>query len=136
MPNHYVLTPRVGQVVMCDFDSMGFQKPEMRKIRHCVVVARRKSNRVCLLVPFSTQPPPSIQPYHYRIAPNKYSFFARNVEIWAKADMLTHAGFFRLDRVLDNGRYSDRFLEDEDFRGVMVAVLHAVGLSTLVEFYT
>jgi uncharacterized protein YifN (PemK superfamily) len=87
------------------------------------------------MVPFSTQPPPSVQPYHYRIAANKYPFFTPNVEIWAKANMLTHAGFHRLDRVLDGGRYSTRFLEDADFKGVMVAVLHAIGLSALVGFY-
>jgi len=49
--------------------------------------------------------------------------------------MLTHVGFSRLDRVIDGGVYCRRYLDDVDFKGVMVAVLHAVGCSELVAHF-
>ena len=89
--------PELGQVLMCDF-ATGFVRPEMQKIRHCVVVSPRcrRHTGCCLVVPLSTAAPRVIEPYHYRITPDKYSFFKAEEEIWAKADMLTHVAFTRL----------------------------------------
>jgi len=129
--------PQPGQVLMCDF-ATGFVRPEMQKKRHCVVISPRYRQHTgcCLVVPFSTMAPDHIEPYHYVIAADKYSFFAEGREIWAKADMLTHAAFSRLDRVLDHGRYTSPPLDKEDLCGIQKAVLHAIGLGNLVEFMT
>ena len=131
MAIHFVPSP--AQVLMCDFETRGFVRPEMQKVRHCVVISPRyrRGWGTCLIVPFSTQPPDEVRPYHYVIAPNKYRFFTADTEIWAKANMLTHVGFPRLDRVKEDGIHCDRFLDLTDFKGVMAAVLHAVGCSGL-----
>jgi mRNA interferase MazF len=123
--------PSPGQVLMCDFESAGFVRPEMQKVRHCVVISPRYRREwgTCLIVPLSTQPPNKVLPHHFVIAPNKYRFFTPDTEIWAKANMLTHVGFPRLDRVMEDGVYCNRYLDRADFKGVMVAVLHAVGCS-------
>jgi uncharacterized protein YifN (PemK superfamily) len=89
-----------------------------------------------LVVPFSTAAPNSVEAYHYMIAADKYSFFAYGQDIWAKADMLTHVAFTRLDRVLDYGRYVSPLLKNEDLLGIQRAVLHALGLPALVAFLT
>lgn len=128
-----IFVPRQGQVLMCDFESGGFVRPEMQKIRHCVVVSRRYRTHTgtCLIVPLSTQEPRQVQPHHYAIPADKYSFFTPGCIIWAKGDMVTHVGFPRLDRVLDGGKYSDRFLDDTDLQGVILAVANAIGLPNL-----
>jgi len=132
MPITFV--PKRAQVLMCDFESEGFIRPEMEKVRHCVVISPRYRRQygTCLIVPFSTQPPQEVYPYHSVIPANKYRFFKPDTVIWAKANMLTHVGFPRLDRVIEDGIYCNRYLDSVDFKGVIVAVLHAVGCSDLV----
>jgi uncharacterized protein YifN (PemK superfamily) len=132
MPITFV--PKRAQVLMCDFESEGFIRPEMEKVRHCVVISPRYRRQygTCLIVPFSTQPPHEVYPYHFVIPANKYRFFKPDTVIWAKANMLTHVGFPRLDRVIEDGIYCHRYLDSGDFNGVIVAVLHAVGCSDLV----
>src|SRR5438270_104042 len=100
--------PDVGQVLMCDFASDGFIRPEMQKIRHCVVVSPRyrRHTGCCLLVPFSTVAPQKAEPYHYMIPRGSYGCFDAGVDSWAKCDMLTHAAFARLERPRLQGRYS------------------------------
>ena len=131
MPITFV--PKRAQLLMCDFESEGFVRPEMEKVRHCVVISPRYRRQygTCLIVPFSTQPPRVVCPYHFVIPANKYRFFKPHTEIWAKANMLTHVGFSRLDRVIEDGAYCERSLDSADFKGVIVAVLHAVGCSDL-----
>ena len=90
--------------------------------------ALSSAHRVRLIVPLSTLAPTRIEPYHYAIAADKYSFFGAGRQIWAKADMLTHVAFCRLDRVLDNGKWSSPVLEKDDLCGIQKAVLHAIGL--------
>lgn len=132
-----IYVPSPAQVLMCDFESEGFVRPEMQKVRHCVVISPRYRREwgTCLVVPFSTQPPDEVRPYHFVIARNKYRFFAPDAEIWAKANMLTHVGFPRLDRVMEGGVYCNRYLDRADFKGVMVAVLHAVGCPHLARSF-
>jgi len=126
--------PETGAGLDVRFESGGFVRPEMEKVRHCVVISPRYRRQygTCLIVPFSTQPPHEVCPYHFVISANKYRFFKPHTEIWAKANMLTHVGFSRLDRVMEDGVYCERSLDSADFRGVIVAVLHAVGCSDLV----
>ena len=106
--------PTLGQVLMCDFT--GFVAPEMQKKRHCVVISPRyrRHTGCCLVVPLSTMKPQRVEPYHYMIPANRYPYFTKDQDIWAKADMLTHAAFRRLDRVLEHGKYVSRVIGAED----------------------
>lgn len=126
--------PDPGQILMCDFDSEGFIRPEMQKIRHCVVVSPRyrRHTGCCLIVPLSTVAPEIVEPYHYRIMLGRYQCLSPEVASWVKADMLTHAAFARLDRPKENGKFARIMLTDEDFEHTRVAVLNAIGLPHLV----
>jgi uncharacterized protein YifN (PemK superfamily) len=83
-------------------------------------------------VPLSTLPPSIIEPWHYAIPADKYSFFSAGTVVWVKANMLTHAGFPRLDRVLDRGKWSTPLLDPADFRAIIAAVLAAIDLARLI----
>jgi uncharacterized protein YifN (PemK superfamily) len=101
-------TPQLGTVLMCDFGPNSMP-PEMSKIRHVVVVSPRRKGGSgwgsCIVIPFSTVAPKAVEPYHYRIQANKYRFFRRDTDVWAKGDMVAHVSFSRLDRVFCDGRY-------------------------------
>jgi uncharacterized protein YifN (PemK superfamily) len=116
---------------MCDFESDGFIRPEMQKIRHCVVLSPRgrRHTGCCIVVPISGVAPDPIEAHHVLIKANKYSFFKKDQDVWAKGDMVTHAAFARLDRVLDQGRYASPSLSAEDFKAIQTAVLNAMGLN-------
>lgn len=119
---------------MCNF-AMATVPPEMGKIRHVVILSprRRRNPGTYLIVPLSTVAPNPIEPYHYRIPANKYSFFKRNADIWVKGDMITNVSAARLDRVLDNGQYSSPILMTEDFLSIQLAVLEALGCGSSVQ---
>ena len=125
MPIRFV--PQQGMVLMCDF--AGFVPPEMTKVRHVVIVSprHRRNTGSCLVVPLSTVAPNPVEPYHYRIAANTYSFFRQNTDVWAKADLLSHVSFGRFDRVLDNGKYCSPALNPSDIQGIQCAVWEALG---------
>jgi len=123
--------PNAGTVLMCDFS--GFVPPEMTKVRHVVVISPRSrrtnlQNGTCLVVPFSTQPPVHVESYHVLIGRGVYPFFHLDKEVWAKANLITHVSFARLDRVLIDGRYSPAELNLDDFKRIKVAVGHAIGI--------
>jgi uncharacterized protein YifN (PemK superfamily) len=128
-------TPDLGQILMCDFENDGFIRPEMQKVRHCVVVSPRyrRHTGCCLLVPLSTVAPDIIEPYHYRIPCGTYSCLSAASDSWAKGDMLTHAAFSRLDRPLENGRHSRIILRAEDLVAVRKAALCAIGFPDLAQ---
>lgn len=136
MPITFV--PATGQVLMCDFDSAGFQRPEMIKQRHCVVVSPRyRRHTGCyLIVPFSTVRPYFVEKYHYMICANKYPCFDRDTEVWAKTDMVTHVGPGRLDRVLEHGARCKRILDLTDIKGIKTALLHALGFPDLANKFS
>lgn len=119
--------PQQGMVLMCDFT--GFVPPEMTKVRHVVVVSprHRRNSGSCLVVPLSTVAPNPVEPFHYRIPANTYSFFRKNTDVWAKADLLSHVSFGRLDRVLDNFKYRSPSLNPSDLTGIQSAVWAALG---------
>jgi uncharacterized protein YifN (PemK superfamily) len=115
-------------VLMCDF-GFGFIPPEINKERHVVVVsprARRRSGS-CLVVPFSTVAPNPQERFHFRIPANAYSFFKKDTDIWAKADLITHVSLQRLDRVLDRGRYCSPKLDLVDFQQIQQCIWEALG---------
>jgi mRNA interferase MazF len=125
--------PSSGMVLMCDFDT-GFVPPEMTKVRHVVVVSprHRRNSGTCLVVPFSTVAPNPVEPFHYRIPADSYSFFKKNADVWAKGDLVSHVSFGRLDRVLDNGKYCSPSLKPEDLKCIQSAVWQALGQPEVV----
>jgi len=125
MPIRFI--PNQGMVLMCDFT--GFIPPEMTKVRHVVIISprHRRSTGSCLVVPLSTDAPNPVEPYHFRIPANTYSFFKKNTDVWAKADLLSHVSFGRLDRVLDGGKYCSPYLNPPDLQGIQCSVWEALG---------
>lgn len=123
-------TPQLGMVLMCDFGPNSMP-PEMSKIRQVVVVSPRRKRGSgwgsCIVVPFSTVAPNPTEPYHYCIQANKYRFFRKDTEVWAKGDMATHVSFGRLDRVFCDGRYASPLLNPEDLSAIQKLVWEAMG---------
>jgi uncharacterized protein YifN (PemK superfamily) len=115
---------------MCDFGPNSIS-PEMSKIRHVVVVSPRRRDRsgwgCCIVVPFSTGVPRVVEPYHYRIQANKYRFFKRDADVWAKGDMVAHVSFSRLDRVFCDGKYASPQLDPDDLSAIQRLVWEAMG---------
>jgi mRNA interferase MazF len=122
-----LFNPRRGQILMCDFK--GFIPPEMQKIRHCIVVSPERRSGTCIVVPLSTSSPKPEETHHYKIPRNAYQCLECGVDVWAKADMLTHAAFARLDRPKEHGKFASRQLSPADLEGVINAVLAAIGQS-------
>src|SRR5271156_2598560 len=98
MPINFV--PDRAQILMCDFTT-GFMRPEMEKIRHCVVVSPRVRSGTSLIIPLSLEPPKIVQLWHYLI-PREYPCMSVISDVWAKGDMLTHASWQRLHRPKEN----------------------------------
>src|ERR1700722_4138894 len=98
MPLTFV--PPAGRVLICDYTT-GFVPPEMTKLRPGVVMSPKSHRWVTtiLVLPFSTTAPHIIQPHHVRIPANTYSFFARNVDVWAIANMVSAVSLARLSRL-------------------------------------
>ena len=128
--------PDLGQVLMCDFSNPAFLRPEMQKIRHCIVISPRyrRHTGCCIVVPVSTTKPHTLEPYHYQIPNGVYGCFHADAELWVKGDMLTHAGFGRLDRPYQDGRRSRVILEPQHLVGARKAILAAIGLLKLCDF--
>jgi mRNA interferase MazF len=89
--------PKVGVVVLCDFDT-GFKPPEMVKRRLAVVVSPPISVRpgLCTVVPLSTTKPDVVMSYHQPLKleepmPERW----RSEQHWAKCDMVFAAALFR-----------------------------------------
>jgi hypothetical protein len=51
---------------------------------------------------------------------------AQNTDIWAKADMLTHAGWQRLRRPKENHVEVRRIMQAGHLKNVLIAVIHAI----------
>ncbi len=118
-------SPDYGQILMCDFTT-GFERPEMQKVRHCIVVSPKVHTGTCLIVPLSVLPPRTVENWHYLLPQNSYRCMAQNTDIWAKADMLTHAGFQRLNRPKENHVEVRRILQPLHLREVLKAIVHAI----------
>ena len=118
--------PLRGQILMCDYTN-GFIRPEMQKVRHCVVISPQRRTGTCLVVPLSTVPPEIVEPYHYMIPRHIYPCLECGTDVWAKGDMLTHAAFARLDRPKENHRFASRSLRPDHLECVVAAALAAIG---------
>jgi mRNA interferase MazF len=124
-------SPDPGQILMCDFTT-GFMRPEMQKIRHCVAVSPKAHTGSCLIVPLSTLQPVPIKDCHYLIPRHVYPCIECGADVWAKADMLTHAAFARLDRPKENGLFSSRFLMAKDLQSILKCLFWAINCGRLV----
>jgi uncharacterized protein YifN (PemK superfamily) len=115
-------------VLMCDF-GLSTVPPEISKMRHVIVVSpkHRRRSGSCLVVPFSTVAPNPVEPFHFRVPANTYSFFKRNTDVWAKCDLITHVSLQRLDRVLDGGKYCSPKLAPAEFLEIQRCVWEALG---------
>jgi mRNA interferase MazF len=121
-------TPTPGMVLMCDFSS-GSVPPEINKVRHVVVISprRRRHTGSCTVVPFSTVAPNPVEPFHVRIPANTYGFLKKDTDVWVKGDLVAHVSFQRLDRVLENGRFTSPSLTNDDFAAIQIAVWEGLG---------
>ena len=127
MPIQFV--PKQGMVLMCDF--RGSVDPEMNKVRHVLVISpnRRRGHGLCTIVPFSTVAPNPVEKYHFRIPANKYTFFKKDTDVWAKADMISAVSLGRLDRVIDQGKHCTPYLQPLDFESIQLGALNSLGLA-------
>jgi len=133
MPISFV--PDQGQILMCEFDHPAFMRPEMQKIRQCVVVSPRyrRHTGCCVIVPISTVPPDPIERYHYQLPNGVYKCLDSAEPLWIKGDMVTHAAFDRLDRPFENGRRARAVVNPEHLRCIQYAVVAAIGLLKLLD---
>lgn len=120
--------PRQGMVLICDYDT-GFSPPEMTKKRRVVIVSEDDHNKygLCTTVPFSTTPPGSVQPFHVRFEPKRYTFLHQELPTWAKCNMINTVSAARLDRILVGGQYLSPRLEKEDLLRIYKAMLTVFG---------
>jgi uncharacterized protein YifN (PemK superfamily) len=128
--------PAMGSLLMCDFNT-GFKPPEMVKVRPVVVLSNRLAN-VCTVVPLSTTEPNVIEKFHHEMDPISLPGKLAAERTWAKCDMVTTVGFFRLDRYCTGrnkatGRrvYFNGKITADDLRKIQDCILHVLGLSHL-----
>ncbi|NLS95397.1 MAG: hypothetical protein GXX96_24915 [Planctomycetaceae bacterium] len=128
--------PKPGQVLMCDFNT-GFRPPEMVKKR-LVVVVSRKNRELATIVPLSSTAPMPVEPCHHEMQDASLPLSFRGRRTWAKCDMLTTVGYWRLDRVqigkhptTGNRMYVSQVVSPEDLAGIRRAILHVLGLGGL-----
>jgi uncharacterized protein YifN (PemK superfamily) len=124
--------PRQGDVWMCDF--VGNVVPEIVKRRRVIIISpRNRGAGICLVVPVSTRMPTPSTGVHVRIPANSYTCFG-NVDVWVKADLISHVRFARLDRVRVGSRYIHTVsLTAEHLVEVQKGVVHALGLGRLTD---
>lgn len=120
--------PRPGMVLICNYDT-GFTPPEITKLRRVVIVSEDDHNKygLCTVVPFSTTPPASEQPFHVRFEPKRYPFLHQEFPTWAKCNMINTVSSHRLDRIRVNGQYLSPRLEEEDLMKIYKAMLTVFG---------
>lgn len=125
--------PRPGTLLICDFDS-GFKAPEMIKKRPVVIISprRRRSMKLCTVVPLSTAVPRPVDRFHHRMDPRSVPIGLGEQESWAKCDMLCTVSLARLDRVMINRGGRREFITprvlDEDLEAIRRGVMIALGL--------
>ncbi len=126
--------PKRGQVLMCDF-STGFKAPEMVKNRPVVVLSNRH-RELATVVPISTTEPRPIEACHHELDDASMPLPLRGKPHWAKCDMVTTVGLWRLDRVRAKNRhpttgkrmYFTQAVKQKDLEAIMNAVLSVLGM--------
>lgn len=128
MPITYA--PANGTILICTYSGI---KPEMEKKRP-VVLLSSIAYRLCLVVPLSTTWPKDIMPWHYFVKlPERLPGNYKDIECWAKCDMVSHASFDRLELLFNgkekNGkrRYQFTNVGEEALEAIRACVVRAIG---------
>jgi uncharacterized protein YifN (PemK superfamily) len=120
--------PAPGSVVICDF--RGNVEPEMVKKRRAVVVSpvrffKYLPDATVIVVPLSELEPQPLRPWHHPIRGGRYTGIKA---CWAKGDLVTHVGLFRLDRVFYRGGWIMPVVDGLDLIGIRRALARATGM--------
>jgi uncharacterized protein YifN (PemK superfamily) len=146
-----VFSPKVGQVLECDFGNYGSAKdlagrqvrdpnghipPEMVKNR-LVVVLNGKIGGGCIVVPLSTthDPAKSAKGLHVLVpaASIEDLIFFKQGDRWAKADMVQQVSKERLNRPRSQRRgFAEVHLSHDMVADIQKAVIKAINASSLL----
>jgi len=96
--------------------------PEMTKKRPVIVISPKYRHQLCTVVPVSTVSPLKVEDWHYKLPPKSLPTSLRNLECWAKCDMVTSVATSRLDRVKNGGQYANFFVSDDDFSEIIKGI--------------
>ena len=119
--------PDRGAILICDYGGTStYQPPEMMKKRPVVVISpRRRTGQVVSVVPLSSTPPASAEPWHHALPPGSYP--PARGPMWAKCDMIAAVALARLDRVKYDGRFQVYELPPGDLAAVLAGLRAAFG---------
>jgi len=125
--------PRIGTVLICDFDT-GFRPPEMVKKRPVIVVSRSHS-QLATIVPLSTFEPIPFEKCHHEMEAASLPHPLCLKRSWAKCDLVSTVAFWRLDRVRTGkdpttGKriYVSHVITATDLKAIQQAILHVLGI--------
>ncbi|GAW42051.1 PemK-like protein [Brevundimonas sp. SH203] len=133
--------PKIGTILMCDFDS-GFTPPEMVKRRPVVVVSPKIVARpgLCTVVPLSTTAPDPVMQFHCQIdLPDLLPDWLDKKGVWVKADMMVAVALSRLDFIrLAKSRQGKReycfsTITSDNLRTIRGCILAGLGLAHLTK---
>lgn len=125
--------PKVGQILVCDFKDP--VDPEIGKVRPVIVVAPRLPHRpdLATIVPISTTAPIHEHPFCYKLSKNYHPKEPDDLDCWAKADLVMSVSYKRLSPFkVDRRKYVYPTLTADDLLGVRHAILHGLGLYSLI----
>ncbi|WP_431192291.1 type II toxin-antitoxin system PemK/MazF family toxin [Rhodopirellula bahusiensis] len=124
--------PSRGEILFCDFEQGGFVKPEMVKNRPVVVVSRRTGGQTCTVVPISGTEPEQNKPWHVLLSDGALPGAWATRTLWAKCDMVTSVGYFRLDRLKTrvNGKrvWQSKQMNRKDLDAVIIGIRSALAI--------
>lgn len=120
------IVPEPSMILMCDF--LGYQKPEIVKRRHVIVISPKSRNSwgTSIVVPISSVVPRPATDVHVELDPKPYGCFNPAKPQWVKANLIAHVRTERLDRVKANGLWCTPKLTSDDYRRVIRAAAHAL----------
>lgn len=122
--------PKVGGVLMCDFD--GFVEPEIVKKRPVVVIARNRANsKLVTVVPLSTTEPDVMEAHHYELPKNPVPAY-KTRKCWAKCDLLATVSIDRLDRLKDGWNRVVPEVTAADLKAIRLCVVNALQLQNTI----
>lgn len=125
--------PKAGQIYMADF--RGFVPPEMVKVRPVVVISPKLPYRseIVTIVPLSTTAPIHALPFCVKLSQNYMPGGDKNLESWAKCDMVLNVATTRLTAIrIGKRKYAYPSLSEADSDAVKAGVLHGLGMGHLL----
>lgn len=139
-------TPRVGEVVECDFGEFiqpqinpkynGLIPNEIRKQRMVVVLNGKLPNGCCLVVPISSTGNKNSldRGFHVYLPPALFavtSFYDQR-DRWAVAECTTHVSKERLFQIKNKGAPIPTFLPNDTVTAIQKAVIKTISASVLL----